>query len=171
MSSWLYIFYISFFAAALLLSAIGVWFTVVIPGLDRWNKSFFLIYFSAFILCCFSALAESLSMFFPISRGVFFFILMLESFFLSLPLMMLTVYLLHCCGEEARKSRLMRAVAGLWAVYFVFLIIDPFTGLFTTVTPDNRYFRGPLYSVALLPLVFILIFTLAGCTSPLFSVT
>ena len=162
MNDMLEIFYVSIFAAALFLSVIGVWFTAILPGLDRRSKRFFLCYFSALILCCFFALAELISRLFPVSRGVFFFILMLESLVLSLPLLLLTVLLSRCSGEEARKSKLMRAVAGLWAVYIVFLIVDPLTGVFTTVTPDNRYFRGPLYPIALLPLVAILIITLAG---------
>ena len=35
MTSWIDIFYFSIFGAALLLSVMGVWFTAIIPGLDR----------------------------------------------------------------------------------------------------------------------------------------
>ena len=40
--------------AALLLSMMGLWFTVIIPGIDRWSRRFFLSYFLIFMLCCLS---------------------------------------------------------------------------------------------------------------------
>ena len=162
MSSGLEIFYFSIFGAALLLSAMGVWFTAVIPGLDRWSKRFFLCYFIAFMLCCLSSLLETISQYCSVSNAAFFSILIVESLFLSLPLPMLTVYLLHCFGEAARESRLLRAVAVLWAVYCVLVVSDPLTGVFTYLTPDNHYHRGPLYPLALLPLLLILLLNLAG---------
>ena len=38
--------------AALLLSVMGLWFTIIIPGISRWNRRFFLSYFLVFLLCC-----------------------------------------------------------------------------------------------------------------------
>ena len=108
MSDWTEIFYFSIFGAALLLSVLGVWFTAVIPGLDRWSKRFFHCYFIAIILCCISSLFESIPLFFPISNAAFYFILIVEFLFLSLPLPMLTVYLAHCRGETVRECRRRR---------------------------------------------------------------
>ena len=162
MSSWLDIFYFSIFGAALLLSVMGVWFTAIIPGLDRWSKRFFLCYFIAFMLCCLSSMLEVIPLFFSISNGLFYSILAVESLFLSLPLPMLTLYLLHCRGETMRESKLLRAVAALWALYCVLCVSDPFLGGFTMITPDNHYYRGPLYAIGLLPLVAIPLLNLAG---------
>ena len=116
MSSALDIFYFSIFGAAVLLSVMGVWFTAVIPGLDRWSKRFFLCFFVAFLLCCLSCTLETIPLFVPISNATFYFLLTVESLLLSLPLTMLTVYLLHCLGETMRESKLLRAVAALWMV-------------------------------------------------------
>ena len=162
MSSALDIFYFSFFGAALLLSVMGVWFTAVIPGLDRWSKRFFLCYFIAFMLCCVSSMLDTLPLFFPISNAAFYTILIVESLFLSVPLPMLTVYLLHCRGEDMRESRLLRGVAVSWVVYCVMVVISPAFGGFTVVTPDNHYHRGPLYPLVLLPMIAILLLNLAG---------
>lgn len=44
MSYWIPLFYFFLIGAALLLSAIGLWFTAIVPGVDRWSKRFFLTY-------------------------------------------------------------------------------------------------------------------------------
>ena len=49
MDRWLEIFYFSILSSTLLLSLLGVWFTAIIPGIDRWSKRFFLRYFIVFI--------------------------------------------------------------------------------------------------------------------------
>ena len=49
MNSWIDSFNLSISSAALLLSVMGLWFTSVISGIDRWSKRFFMsfFYFSA----------------------------------------------------------------------------------------------------------------------------
>ena len=162
MTNWIDFFYASIFGVALLLSLMGVWFTAIIPGLDRWSKRFFLRYFIAFMLCCLSSLLETIPSFLPISNAAFYLILAVESLFLSLPLPMLTVYLLHCREEAPRKSKLLFVVAGLWALYCVLCVSAPFIGNITYITPDNHYQRAPLYPLALAPLLLILLLDLAG---------
>jgi sensor histidine kinase YesM len=89
-------------------------------------------------------------------------VLLAETLFLSLPLPMLTVYLLHCCGESIGSSRLLHTVAGLWAVFFVLLAGAPFLGITSYFQPDKYYYRGPLYPLLLLPMIGILLLNLAG---------
>ena len=155
-------FYFSVFTAAVLLSALGLWFTAIIPGIDRWSKRFFLSYFTVFILCCLSTLPEVLLYHYPLPTAAVYCILFLECLFLSLPLPMLTVYLLHCCGEDLRTSKLLRAVFGLWAAYLVLLASSPFIRIFTIVGPNGPYSRGPLYPLLLLPLLAIQLLNLSG---------
>jgi hypothetical protein len=80
-------------------------------------------------------------------------------FLLILPMM--TVYLLHCCGDDFRSSRLLRASVGLWAFHMVMLATDPFFHEFAAVTPDGIFIRGALYPFLLLPLVVLMILNLA----------
>ena len=155
-------FYYFIFGALMLLCALGLWFTAIIPGIDRWNKRFFQSYFIVFILCFISAFLELLPRLFPVSVEAFYFILSLESLILSLPLPMLTVYLLHCSGESLRTSRLFHIVLGLLAVYMIPIVLNPFTGWFSYITPDMIYHRGPLYSFFLLPMIAILLLNFAG---------
>ncbi|MBQ7486706.1 MAG: hypothetical protein IJT77_04340 [Clostridia bacterium] len=58
MSHALEIFYFSIISAALLLSVMALWFTFVMPGIDRWSKHFFLCFFIVLILLCFSGFIE-----------------------------------------------------------------------------------------------------------------
>ena len=155
------IFYYSFLGAALLLSVIGLWFTTILPITDPWSKRFFQCYFAAFMLCCLSSGLELIPLFLPISITAFYFILAVESIFLSVPLPMLTVYLLHYCGDNIRESRLFRAVTALWSAYIILVIAAPFFGGFVIITGGNTYHRGPLYPIGLLPIIAILLLNLA----------
>ncbi len=156
------IFYFSIINTAILLSALGMWFTLIIPGLDRWSKRFFLSYFIIFLLCCISGNIETAYLHHRGLDAAFYIILFTESLLLSLPLPMLTVYLLHCCGESIRASRLMHIVAGLWGVFLVILFASQFLGVVRFVKSENQYYRGPRYWLLMLPMVAILLLTLAG---------
>ena len=152
----------SVFGAALLLGAMGLWFTVVIPGIDRWSRRYFMSYFIVFMLCCLTGIAEVILQFYAVPRAVFIVLLILDSLLLSLPLLMLTTFLLHCCGENPRSSRLLHAVLGLWAAFAILLVSVPFIDGFIYITSENQYFRGPLYPFPLLPIIAALLFTFAG---------
>ena len=152
----------STFGAALLLSAIGLWFTVVIHGIDRWSRHFFMSYFIIFLLCCLSNVVEMILQYYTAPRAVFIFLLFLESLLLSLPLLMLTAYLLHCCGENIRTSKLFHVVIGLWAVFIALLVSALFIDGFIYITPENQYFRGPLYPLPLIPIIAALVLNFAG---------
>ncbi len=156
------IFYFSIISATLLLSALGLWFTIILPGIDRWSKRFFLTYFSIFLVCCFFALLEIGSYYFHIPGSILYGILFLESLFLSTPLPMLTVYLLHCCGEDLQSSRLMLISASLCAAFFVVLGSSLLLGVFTYNPETNLFCRGPMYPLLLLPMIAILLLNLAG---------
>lgn len=162
MIGWTEVFYVSIISAALLLCVLGLWFTAIIPGIDRWSKRFFQAYFSVFILCCILGFAEIAFFAHSLSSRAYYYYVIVECLALSLPLPMLTVYLLHCCGEYVRSSRLMQTVFTLWAVYLVVLLSAVFVKGYTSVSSDNQLSRGPLYPIILLPLIAILLLNLAG---------
>ena len=162
MSHWSEIFYFSIISAALLLSVVGLWFTAVMPGIDRWGKRFFLRYFVVLTVCCFSGFIELILYHYPVPGAVIYIVVFIELLFISLPLPMLTAYMLHVCGENTRSNRLLHTTLGLLAVYFVVLASSPFNGVFYYATPDNQDYRGPLYALLLLPLIAILLLNLTG---------
>ena len=91
-------------------------------------------------------------------RIVYFF----ESLFLSSIVVLPTVFLLHCRGIKLKESRLFQVVAALLAVYVINLIVAQFTTIYYYVTADNRYVRGPLYWLAVVPLLVIMILNIVN---------
>lgn len=136
---------------------LGIIFSAFMPTLERWNKRYFIALFTLFCMCSISCFLAVLFWGNPrmavVQRVVYFF----ESVFLSSPVIMPTVFLLHTCTDSTRKKRLFIAAAVLLGVYFLILMIAQFTDVFYYVTADNRYFRGEWYALALLPLEAIMV--------------
>ncbi|MBR1843056.1 MAG: histidine kinase [Oscillospiraceae bacterium] len=152
-------FYFSIISAALVLSVMGLLFAAVMPGIDSWSKRFFRLFFSVLLACCLSSIVDLSISGYPDMRAAKYCMLVLESLLLSIPVPMLTAYLLHCCGDNVRRSRLFHIVIGLWAAFFILLIS---AALFYYPAFDSQKDHRVLYAIMLLPLVAILLFNLAG---------
>lgn len=151
MNGWSDFLYFFIIGAALLLSVLGLWFTAIIPGFDRSSKRFFLYYFMVLMLSGISALVGFVISSYPVPDALLRFILILECLLSVLPLPMLTVFLLHCCKEPPRQSRLIPVVFFLWGVYFVLLLCGMFTDAFFFIMPDAQPTRGIFYPIMMLP--------------------
>ena len=151
MTGWLALPNFVLTVAALLLMALGLLLALLSPGLEKWNRRFFAVLFSLMVLCVAVGLAEELFSLSPERVAMTKYTLFAESLIASILPLLLTVYLLHCCGEFHRKSGLLYAMVGLWLVYFALLTVTQFTTFIYYFTPDNRYFRGPWYPVLLAP--------------------
>ena len=117
MTTWYTVFVISIISVALTLSLLGLWFAAIISVIDRWSKRFFICYFSVLILCSLISFADMfLYLYVDVTVEVIFGFF--ESLLLSLPLPMLTAYLLHCCRKTIRKNAVFRIVYCLWAMFF-----------------------------------------------------
>ncbi len=145
-----------------MLSLLVIWFSTVIPGMDRWNRRFFRYYFIVFILCCLSSLTEMAFYHYHVPGIAIYTVMIMGSLFLSLPLPMLTVYLLHYCGESILQNKLLKAVIVLMIIYCLVLAGTPIIGGFWYVAPDWQYYRGPLYPILPLPLIAILLINFLG---------
>ena len=148
--------------ALLIMMALGIVFSALMPVTDRWSKRYFVTLFSLFLMCsvtCFLAVLfwDDAHMA-AAERVVYFF----EALFLSSLMFMPTVLLLHSCSEPLLRSPLFKAVTALWGVFCLMLIAAQFTDGFYRVTPTNQYMRGPLFAVLLSPLVLIMFLNIAG---------
>ncbi len=148
----------SIISAALVLSLMGLLFTAIVPGINRWSKRFFRSYFLVLMVCCVTCLIDLSIPNDPARGAASYFLTFLECLLLSMPLPMLTVYLLHCCGEMVRRSKLLHAALGLWTAFFDLLI----AALFYYAATDSWNEHRLLYALMLLPLVVILLLNLAG---------
>lgn len=77
--------------------------------------------------------------------------LFLASFFSSVLMPMLSVYLIFCAGEEWKRHPLLFISLFLWILYAGLLAAAQFTSVFYFFTPDNVYHRGPYYALLLIP--------------------
>lgn len=162
MNDWNSFFYLFIIGAILLLSVLGLWLTAIMPESDRWSQRFFRIFFIVLILNACTSLIDTVMNYYSAPSAVIRFIQVPFCLLMVLPLPMLTVLLLHCCGEPVRESRLLQTVVGLWIVFFVLVTSGLFTDAFFFVTPDRLIHRGSWYPIMLLPVIGITLLNLAS---------
>ena len=134
----------------------------VLPGMDRWSKRFFIAFFTVLLLYGGVALVEEFLEGRPGIRFALGILYYIDALFSSIPVPMLTAYLLHCCGESLRGSRFFRLVTVLWAEFFILLDTTPFTTWVYYISSENRFCRGPLYPLLLGFLLVMALVALAG---------
>ena len=163
--------YIYLCGASLLLMGLGLGLVAIMPDIDPWSKRFFVAFFGILFLNSCFALVENI--FYEVPGTAF--LQVISNFWMSLlaacPLPMLTVFLLHCCGENLRKSGLLSAAAALYGLYFLMVVIAQFTSSIYYVTSDGHLNRGSLYPLAIAPLVMIGLLNLAGLIRRRYALT
>ena len=162
MSEQMIFIYGLFFGATLLLMGMGLCFAVIMPGIDRWSKRFFMTFFGLlFLNFCFS-LVEMIFYGIPgleqLAKVSYF----LMSLISAIPLQMMTLFLLRCSGESWRKSALFYTELIAFGIYFILLIIAQFTSVFYYVTKDNLFCIGPWYPVIIIPTLVMELLNLTG---------
>ena len=134
----------------------------IMPGIDRWNKRFFIIQFTILALTVSIFFTDFLVFRNPDMALAEKVITYFEFLLYSLLMPIYTVFLLHACKENTRNSVLFSAVLSLWIAYFLLLSIAQFTTFIHYVTPDNQYFRGPWFPLLMIPLISIMVLNLVG---------
>ena len=116
--------------ALLLLMVLGIAFSIFVPGLDRWHRRYLVALFSIQFVCVALCFIDALIYTDP-NMVVFDRIINFLAFAMmsALPIM-ITIFLLHSCGEGLRKSLLFNTVIGLSVVYLAMLIAAQFTDVF-----------------------------------------
>lgn len=147
--------------AIIIIMALGLFLSAFMP-LDRWSKRYFITFFLLMFLCsviCFIAL---IFWYDPSMAAASRIVYLLEGVFLATPVFMPTLFLLHYSGEKIKNSVLFWLVTAVLVVYFIILAAAQFTDAFYYVTPDNQFFRGPLWAFWVTPLAVSMIFNTAG---------
>ena len=146
---------VNFAAAAtgLVIVLLGLIFTVAVRYLETWTRRFFIVLFSVVAAYVVSDLCSQVSLLFlgpdysVLSRVAIF----CESFFSSMLMPMMTLYLLRCSGERRKRAPLFASMITLWLVYAALLVFTQFTTEIYTVSRENVYQRGPWYFILLIP--------------------
>ena len=148
--------------AMLMLSVLGLESAIVVPSLDRWGKRFFIAFFTALVLHSTNFFLELVVYLNPTLTMLQMASYYVDSMLSAIPFPMLAVYLLHCCGEDWRKSHLFHVMLAMFGVFFILLSIAQFTTSFYYITPDNQEQRGPVYMLLLAPVLAMLLLLAAG---------
>ncbi len=138
-----------------LMLLMGMIVAAVMPGTERFSRIYFISYYAVLILCT-GVYAVDLQVYMkPDLAWAERIAVHLEYLIMSLPMPMLTAYLLHCCGEDWKKSKIFRIEFAFWCLYLILVEAAQFTTCFYYITADNRFFRGPLHMI--LPSLLIVI--------------
>ena len=143
--------------ALLLLVLLGLVSSAVFPGLDKRSKRFFI---SSFSILLFSIVAYVIDLSIYTNPDLSWagkIISFIETLLPSALMPFLTAYVLLCCGEKPKKSALFYVAIGLCTVLFVLLVITQFTDVFYYFTADNRFVRGKLYPILILPMIALIV--------------
>ena len=155
--TWIDLFGFSFAGAMIVLMAIGIVLSAIIPTLDKWNKRYFTTLFSLLLLCavfCFFALVAWYDPTKATAAKIFY---LFEDIFLSTAIFMPTLIILHSSGDSFKHSSLFKIVLAFMGAYLGIVIVAQFSEVFYYVTPDNKFFRGTLWALMVIPLVAILL--------------
>ena len=155
--TWLDLLGFSFAGAMIVMMALGIVLSAIIPTLDKWNKRYFTTLFSLLLLCAVSCFFALLAWYDPTKAVAARVIYLFEDIFLSSAIFMPTLIILHSSGNSFKRSSLFKIVLALMGVYLGIVIAAQFTEVFYYVTPDNQFFRGTLWAVMVVPLMAILL--------------
>ena len=153
----------TFALGTLLAVAVLSWIlAAMMPGIDKWNRRFFIWFFALLTLDVVAYTVEFLAIGHPSMILLVKASGCLESVLPAVHILMVVYYLLHCCGEDYRTSTLLRAAIGIWFVYLAILVIAQFTTIFYYYTPDGQFVLGPWYPAGMIPVIALLVLCTVG---------
>ena len=131
--------------ATLMLLLMGLGVAVFVPIVDRWSKRFFIAFFTILLLYGGLVLTEGIIGGRPGVGAALEVIYYFDTLLVSVLIPMMMAYLLHCCEESLRRSRLFLLEIALWIGFFIILNMTPFTTWFYYLSPEDQFSLGPLY--------------------------
>ncbi len=163
MNNWIDLTNFAIAVCGFIVTVLGLSLIIISPYISGFHKKYFKIFFTFLILYTASDLISQLSLcLFGENYSVLSKLAVLgESFFSSICLPLLTVYILYSAGGSPKKNLLPLISWLIWSIYFAILIITQFTKCIYYITDDNIYHRGKLYPLLLVPLVVLSLYNYA----------
>ena len=141
----------------LVVAVLGLSLVIISPYISGFQKKYFSVLFSFLFLYIASDLTSQISLdllgekYSLLSKLAIFG----ESFFSSICMPFLTVYILYSAKKALKKNIILYISWFFWGVYFVTLVITQFTKDIYYITDDNVYQRGFLYPILIVPLIIL----------------
>ena len=161
MTDWMVFAGFTISGALLALMALGIAFSAFMPALEKWNRGYFITFFSLLFLYVVVLFTDMIVYVNPKSMMTQNVIILLEYLFFSVLTLMPLPFLLHCSGENPKSSAWLRVGITMWGVFCCLLISTQFTDAFHHATPDHQYARGTWFPLLIAPLVVIVLLNVA----------
>ncbi len=147
-----------------LLAFLGLFLSLSFTSLQKGIRKFLICIFTTIMAYVFSDLVSQISLVFlgPGYASLSKLAVFLESFFSSVLMPLLTLFMLYINREDWRKSRLLYASAILWLIYFLLLIITQMTHFIYFISDKNVYFRGSWYPLLLVSPILLMLMNLSA---------
>lgn len=94
----------------LIMMMIGIAFSAFMPSLDRWNRKYFVTFFSILLMYAVVLLIDLIIFANPDMKVAQRVVAVIEYMFFSVLMPMPMPFLLHCCGESPKNSVLLRTL-------------------------------------------------------------
>lgn len=159
---WYYITVYSIAGAFILLTILGIVFSLVVPIFDKWNKRYLITLFSLQLLCMATCFLDIIIYDNPKMATLEKINIFLEFLSLISIVVMPSVFLSHYAGEKLKNGLLAKIAIVFGITSLALLIIGQFTDIFYSVTPNNEIKRGPLFPLLISPVLVILLFDIVG---------
>lgn len=104
MTNWIIAAGYSISGAMLIMMMIGIAFSAFMPSLDRWNRKYFVTFFSILLMYAVVLLIDLIIYTNPGIVAEQRVIIIIEYLFFSVLMPMPMPFLLHCCGESPKKQ-------------------------------------------------------------------
>ena len=162
MTEWSDIVVYTLGGALLMMMAVGIALSALLPALDRWSKRYFITLFSLLLLYVIAMFVDTIIYKDPKMAAVENVIYITEYLFFSVLTLMPILLLLHRGSESIKNSELFRTVVALWIIFLLIMVFAQFTDFIYYTEENNHYYRGPGYVLLLIPLIVIIILNIAA---------
>ena len=136
--------------------------TVTLPAIGGRRKGYFIGFYilvSLFLITCIGdCFSYGKPEYILIEKIITYF----EYFIPSLIFVLMTSHLLYQCGKTPNKNAFFLTALILWMIYFVVLHIAQFTDSMYYLTPENKFVRGPLHFLLMIPVLGIMTLNIAA---------
>ena len=161
MIDWIIALSYSICGAMLVMMVIGIAFSAFMPALDRWNRRYFITFFSILLMYAVVLTVDLIIYTKPDMATSIRAVMIFEYLFFSVLMPMPMPFLVHCCGESQKSSVPLRTVMILWGVFCIILFAAQFTDIFY-YTENNQYFRTPWFPLMIAPLAVIMLINMGS---------